>query len=198
MSKIDVIKAIDGTNIVVIQDMRFRGKRKIKWKQVEQYLKEYIGKHFEITESAQQIYIGKDFPDEFTSSKDTMRLRGTLAKAKANAVQGLPQLLANAENERFEENLKEKHSKDAKFGWYRYTTTFALPSYNEDGETLYFNVFRIEMLIRHADDGRKYLYDMVNIKKKRATRLGISHTVTNPLLIIYYTVIVVFMSIMIG
>lgn len=39
------------------------------------------------------------------------------------------------------------------------------------------------MLIRHAADGNLYLYDMVNIKKKRAPRLGNSRTVTNPFLI---------------
>ena len=42
------------------------------------------------------------------------------------------------------------------------------------------------MLIRHATDGNLYLYDMVNIKKKRAPRLSNSCTVTNPLPFIYY------------
>ena len=39
------------------------------------------------------------------------------------------------------------------------------------------------MLIRHATDGNLYLYDMVNIKKKRAPRLGNSRTVINPFLV---------------
>ena len=34
-----------------------------------------------------------------------------------------------------------------------------------------FNIFRIEMLIRHAADGSLYLYDMVNIKKETSTPL---------------------------
>ena len=34
-----------------------------------------------------------------------------------------------------------------------------------------FNIFRIEMLIRHAADGNLYLYDMVNIKKETSTPL---------------------------
>ena len=62
--------------------------------------------------------------------------------------------------------MKEKHTKDAKNGWYRYTSNFALPVYDEDGNTLRYNVFRIEMLVRHAKDGKMYLYDMVNIKKR--------------------------------
>ena len=55
----------------------------------------------------------------------------------------------------------------------------------------WFNIFRIEMLIRHATDGNLYLYDMVNIKKKRAPRLSNSCTVTNPFLdyMIHWTVL---------
>ena len=34
---------LDGKKIVVISDIRFKGKRNINWEEVEQYLKEYIG-----------------------------------------------------------------------------------------------------------------------------------------------------------
>ena len=30
---------------------------------LEQYLKEYIGEYFEISETSEKIYIGSDFPD---------------------------------------------------------------------------------------------------------------------------------------
>ena len=105
------------------------------------------------------------------------------ANAKANATQGIPMLLQCVTNRRWQENFKGKHNVDAKFGWYRFTTRFALPVYNNDtGNLERFNIFRIEMLIRHATDGNLYLYDMVNIKKKRAPRLSNSCTVTNPFL----------------
>ena len=39
---ISVIQDLDGRKIVMIHDIRFRGKRKINWKEVEQYLKQYI------------------------------------------------------------------------------------------------------------------------------------------------------------
>ena len=65
-----------------------------------------------------------------------------------------------------------KHNVDAKYGWYRFTTRFALPVYDSNtGELERFNIFRIEMLIRHAADGNLYLYDMVNIKKETSTPL---------------------------
>jgi len=75
-------------------------------------------------------------------------------------------LLRCATNRWWQENYKGKHKADAKFGWYRFTSRFALPVYSGSGEVERFNIYRIEMLIRHAADGKLYLYDMVNIKKK--------------------------------
>ena len=170
--KISVISDLDGKKIVVISDIRFKGKRNINWEEVEQYLKEYIGYCYEVVETSDQVYIGSDFPGELKGSGDTKRLYGANAKAKANATQGIPMLLQCATNRRWQENFKGKHNVDAKFGWYRFTTRFALPVYNNDtGDLERFNIFRIEMLIRHAADGNLYLYDMVNIKKETSTPL---------------------------
>ena len=170
--KISVISDLDGKKIVVISDIRFKGKRNINWEEVEQYLKEYIGDCYEVVETSDQVYIGSDFPGELKGSGDTKRLYGANAKAKANATQGIPMLLQCATNRRWQENFKGKHNVDAKFGCYRFTTRFALPVYNNDtGDLERFNIFRIEMLIRHAADGNLYLYDMVNIKKETSTPL---------------------------
>ena len=170
--KISVISDLDGKKIVVISDIRFKGKRNINWEGVEQYLKEYIGDCYEVVETSDQVSIGSDFPGELKGSGDTKRLYGANAKAKANATQGIPMLLQCATNRRWQENFKGKHNVDAKFGWYRFTTRFALPVYNNDtGDLERFNIFRIEMLIRHAADGNLYLYDMVNIKKEMSTPL---------------------------
>ena len=156
-----VIIDADGRSIVIINDILFRGKRRINWNEVEEYLKQYIGEFYEIINSKDVVYIGKDFPNEFSGSNDTARLQGTLAKAKANAAQGIPRLIENAANKRFKENLALKHEDDAKMGWYRYTSRFALPVYGEDGEIDRYNVFRIEVLIRQEEDGKMYLYDLV-------------------------------------
>lgn len=74
-------------NIVWISQILFRGKRKIPWEEVEEYLKQYVGKVYEISKTKDKIHIKADFPDEFSNSMDTVRLNGTAAKAKANAVQ---------------------------------------------------------------------------------------------------------------
>ena len=132
---ISVIQDLDGRKIVMIHDIRFRGKRKINWKEVEQYLKQYIGEVYEIMDSADIIYVGNDFADEYSG------------------------------------NLNPKHQRDAKFGWYRYDSRFGLPVYGEDGELERYNIFHVEILIRHDADGKRYLYDVVNIKKETGTPL---------------------------
>ena len=60
---IDIITDEDGRKIVVITDIRFKGKRNIDWEDVENYLKEYVGKCYEVVETADQVFIGNDFPE---------------------------------------------------------------------------------------------------------------------------------------
>lgn len=55
--RINIISDLDGKQIVVITDIRFRGKRNINWEEVEQYLKEYIGDCYEVVETSDQIFI---------------------------------------------------------------------------------------------------------------------------------------------
>ena len=156
-----------GRGIVIINDIRFVGRQNINWNDVEVYLKDYINTNYEVLDSADVIYIGSDAPSEIKGSEDTRRLKGTYAKAKANAVTELPLLIQYAGNKRWQENYKLKHGTDAGFGWYRFTTRFAMPVYDNDGDLLRYNIFRIEMLVRHSSDGRLYLYDLVNVKKEK-------------------------------
>ena len=180
---ISVVKDADGNKIVVINDIRFKGKRSVNWDDVKEYLKACIGKVYSIVETCDSIYIGKDLPDEYTGSEYTESLRGANAKAKANASQGIQELLMVASGKHFRENTSNKHKRDAKYGWYRYDSRFALPVYGELGEVERYNVFHASMLIRHAADGKMYLYDIIDIKKKRATPSAIiAYRTKNPFL----------------
>ncbi len=163
---VSIISDLDGSKIVVINDIIFKGRQNIEWSDVEKYLKQFVGECHDIIETDDMVYIGSDLPDEFTGSNYTKKLKGTLAKAKANAAQGLPELIEIASRKRFRENLKEKHRSSAEFGWYRYDSKFALPVYNENQELERFNIFNAVLLIRHAHDGKLYLYDIINIKKE--------------------------------
>ena len=67
---------------------------------------------------------------------------------------------------------KKKHKRDAKNGWYRYDSRFALPVYDDIGELERYNVFHASMLVRHSNDGKLYLYDVIDIKKETSNSLG--------------------------
>lgn len=167
---VDIIVDAEGRKIVFIHDIRFKGKKREEWDEVEKYLIEYVGKYYEIEESAEVVYIDSDFPDEFASSQSRLALKGAVAKAKANVSQGIPELIQIATNSSYSENTKQKHKKDAKFGWYRYDVRFAIPVYDDkSGELIYYNVFSSRMLVRHAEDGKKYLYDFLAIKKETSS-----------------------------
>ena len=163
---ISVIKDADGNKIVMINDIRFKGKRRVNWDDVKEYLKEFVGDVYSVAETEDIIYIGGDLPDEYAGSIYTKRLKGTLAKAKANATQGLDKLIEIGTSKKYESNRKNKHSRNAKYGWYRYKTRFGLPVYGEEGEVERYNIFTALLLIRHANDNKMYLYDILNIKKE--------------------------------
>ncbi len=151
--------------IVQINEIIFKGKQHIDWDAVRTYALRYIDAIYVISSDGASIHLDKKFADEFAGSIDTKRLRGASAKAKANALQATPELLQISCNPRYIQNYEAKHAHDAKLGWYRYNSRFSLPVYEND-QIIRYNVFKITMLIRHAEDGRKYLYDMVNIKKE--------------------------------
>ena len=96
-----------------------------------------------IADNDEVVYIGTDLPDEYTHSEYTNILKGA--------------------------NTKPKHNKDAKHGWYRYESRFALPVFGDNGEVTRYNVFHVAMILRHAEDGKKYLYDIMNIKKETSS-----------------------------
>jgi len=61
----------------------------------------------------------------------------------------------------WEQNHKEKHKIDAKYGFYKYDTTFSF-DYNGQEKT-YTGI----IVIRNDANGKKYLYDIVNIKPQK-------------------------------
>ncbi|MDE6620496.1 MAG: XRE family transcriptional regulator, partial [Lachnospiraceae bacterium] len=123
------------------------------------------------TDSGDRIYLGTDFPDEFAGSKYTRKSKGARAKAKANVAQGVRELIEIATNKTFRENHKEKHSTDARNGWYYYTMRFALPIYDNEKKTNQYNVYTGCLVVNCALGGKMYLYDLVDIKKEASNPL---------------------------
>ena len=131
--KVNVVEDLDGNKIVVIHDIRFKGRQAIEWSDVEKYLKQYVGEAHIIESTNDMVYIGVDLPEEYAHSNYTNTLKGS------------------------------------KYGRYSYVTRFALPVYGENGDIERYNVFRAILLVRHAEDKRLYLYDIMKIKKETST-----------------------------
>ena len=163
--KIAIITDADNKKIVLINDIVFKGKRNVNWEDVKTYLKGFVGDFYTIEESAEKIYSGNELPDEFTGSISRKSLMGANAKAKANAAIAIPELIQIASNPSFQKNVKEQHAKDAKNGWYRYDVRFGIPVYEND-VLIRYNIYGARLLVNHAQNGKKYLYDILAIKKE--------------------------------
>ena len=162
----EIITNDKGQKVVEIDTIVFSSKRRIDWDGVEEYLKKYVGQKYQIDETDDLIYIGSDFPDEYANSNYSARAHGTIGKAKANASQVIPELIKIATNIAYRENSDDKHCEDAKFGWYRCTVRFTLPVCDDKGNVIGKNAFQGRMIIRFDEDGKKYLYDIIDIKKE--------------------------------
>ena len=129
-------------------------------------MKKYIGKYYSIDENDDKIYIGTDFPDEYANSRYSHHVHGAIGKAKANIAQAIPQLIEIATNMVYQENVEKKHEKDAQAGWYRYTIRFSMSVCDEDRKYVGRKNYQGRMIVRHDSDGKKYLYDIIDIKKE--------------------------------
>lgn len=161
---------LDTEKIAYIEDIIFLNKQNIAWNEVEEYLKNYIGKAYVVEETKDVVCIASDFPDEYAESKYTKRLRGSIAKAKANASQVIGKMIVVATNRRWIENKDKKHKKDAQKGWYRYDTYFGVPVQGSEESEMRVNIFRATLVVRISLDGL-FLYDIINIKKEASKPL---------------------------
>lgn len=140
------------------------------YKVAEAYLKTLVDTEHPfatILVDAQPVYIGKDLPGEYKSSEYTKSLRKTTRAVKMQAATNLDEMLLLAENGEWRENVKDKHKKDAKNGWYRYSTRFALPVLDIKKAVDHYTVYSGTLLIRNDADGKSYLYDLLDIKKEK-------------------------------
>lgn len=174
----DVATDNNGNKVVVMFDNVLKNTNSNIHQSIANNIAQNIGKYYRIIESGQKVYIGKDLPGEYTQSEYTKNLiknhRRKILRAKHQAIQNFGEMIEIATNRRWEENKKQKHKKDAKYGWYRYTTRFAVPKYDSFGNGNGFNVFSADLLIRNDANGKKYLYDILNINEEKSSSLPTS------------------------
>nr|WP_295256029.1 hypothetical protein [uncultured Blautia sp.] len=171
MKKLKIVADNYGNKVAILPDIIFSNKQNIDWNEVECYLQRYVGELIEVIETKDKIYIGNKFPDEYSSSKYTRKMRGARAKAKANAAQGIREMVEIATQKTFRPNYKEKHCGDAQNGWYYYITRFAIPIYDNEKNTGEYNVYSASLVVNRTSANRMYLYDIVNIKKEASNPL---------------------------
>lgn len=167
--------AIDnqGNKVVVMYEDVLKGATGSPHQIVANQIAAHIGEYYTIFESGQKVFIGEDLPGEYTQSKYTQNLLKRdlkTLKVKNKASQNFGEMIEIATNRRWE---KAKHTtnKDAKYGFYRYTTKIAVPIFDNSGAVVNANIYKADLLIRNASDGRKYLYDITEIKKERSSSL---------------------------
>lgn len=163
------VREVGGQQIAWIENSGLSNKDLHDHKKIAEYIGRHIGEVYTIVESGQRVYIGEDLPAEYTQSEYTKRLlqnSPATLKAKNRAPGALGDMIEIASGRRWEKT-KHTHNKDAKFGMYRYNSRFAFAVNGSNG-TPNVHAYDVELLIRNASDGKKYLYDIVNIKKNTA------------------------------
>ena len=153
-----------GDEYIKIESLLFPGTNP-DLKKVEEYINKTFKEEYIVRESQDIIRIGSKFSSEYCGSLYTKKLRGALLKAKANAVQALPDLIVSAKNKRWNENKAEKHIRNASKGWFRYDVKFSIPVYDNFGKQIHENIYSATLVARINDEGI-FLYDMINIKKE--------------------------------
>lgn len=162
-------REIDGQPIAWIENSGLSSKDLRNYKKVAEYIGQHIGEVYTIIESGQRVYIGEDLPREYTQSEYTKRLlknQPDTLRAKNKAASVLGDMIEIASGRRWE-RTQHTHNKDAKYGMYRYNSRFAFATKDAAGG-VNVHAYDVELLIRNASDGKKYLYDIVNIKKNTA------------------------------
>lgn len=115
------------------------------------------------------MYIGKDLPSEYTQSEYTKSLlKNEQGKfnAKKKAIGSFGEIIESAANRRWKKT-KHPENKDAKYGVYKHSSSFAFPV-RRNGSVTNVRAYDVDLVILNSSDGKKCLYDIVNIKENTA------------------------------
>ena len=175
-------RSINGNQVVWIEENILKENKGQPTHQfIANYIAEHIGEMYTIIESGQKVYIGEDLPNEYTQSQYTqnlLRRNPNIIKAKHKATANIREMIEIATNRKWE---KTEHStnKDAKYGIYKHTTRFGFPVQDANGNVVGANIYKAKLVIRNASDGKKYLYDIVSIKKDTASSEWMSNKISS-------------------
>ncbi len=161
------LKKVNGKTVAWIKSNPLTNKQIENPEEVAKYVAQNINDIYAIIEDGVKVYIGEDLPNEYTMSEYSQAIRSEKSgkwKAKVKAAAGLDLLIEAATGRKWKKT-KQPQNKDAKYGMYRYNSTFAFPIKDREGNVTNIRAYDVELLIRNASDGKKYLYDIVKIKE---------------------------------
>lgn len=117
------------------------------------------GEVYKITETNNNVIIDKKTSREYSFSKYSRNLDIEDKKIKGLLSKYLKEIINNSGNRIYSSNKKSKHVKDAKYGFYRYKIVFSIKDDVKE------NIYEAVVLIRNDANTKKYLYDILDIKK---------------------------------
>lgn len=155
----------EGGNSLVLVENQLKTKEDIR-KAVIQYIRNLAESKAKYTLFSDNnlVYIGNKLPTEYTYSVSSKRLRSKDRpgfNAKMQAIQNIGEIIEISQLTHWRKNAKEKHAHDAKYGWYYADTRFGVK--DESGK---YKMYSAELVIRHGEDNRRYLYDVQKIKQQ--------------------------------
>lgn len=179
------IRSINGEKVVWIDDDIT--KTKPKNVSLENHVKQYIENQISangtfigtLPDSGMRVYAERKnrtplskygLAEEYVRSTYTQWVRDKQKnsfRAKMKAAGVLDDLVSIANGRKWEKT-KHQQNKDAKYGVYIYNSNFAFPVYNNAGDTVNVRAYDCQLVVLNASDGRKYLYDVKEIKENTA------------------------------
>lgn len=117
------------------------------------------GEVYKITETNNSVIIDKKTSREYSFSKYSQSLNINTKKLKGILSKYLKEIISNSFDRKFVNYKKSKHVKDAKYGFYRYKIVFSIKDDVKE------NIYEAVVLIRNDANTKKYLYDILDIKK---------------------------------
>ncbi len=161
MEEASVVFNEDGTfNRLKIEEEEYRSLEvKDAQKRAKVHIKEQRGISYKNILTSNTILIDDKTANEYIYSCYTRWSKTDMKYVKCILSNYIKELFMNASSKSFVNKKKEKHKIDAKYGFYKYGVKFSIV--DNDKETIY----TCSLLVRNDANGKKYLYDILDIKK---------------------------------
>ena len=151
----------DGTfNRLRIEEEEYRSLEvKDAQKRAKEHIKEQKGISYKNILTSNTILIDDKTANEYIYSCYTRWSKTDMKYVKCILANYIKELFMNASSKSYEANQKNKHNFDAKYGFYKYGVKFSIVDHDKE------TISTCSLLVRNDANGKKYLYDILDIKK---------------------------------